>query len=172
LLIRAVEAMPCPVAAVAGADGRILAVNPAWDRTAGAEAPFGTVGKAVGDLFPAAADAAAEVIRGAGPVTRRGLPRSAGPDGVTTWWDLDLVPHPDGADVVLVIARDVTDHVLARREAEDAREALEPIGTRLRLAQEAAGIGTWEWDATTDRQAWSPEQFRLHGLDPAARQST
>lgn len=56
-----------------------------------------------------------------------------------------------------------------RREAEEAREALAPVDARLRLAQEAAGIGTWEWLSPDDRQSWSPQQFRLHGLERAAR---
>ncbi len=68
---------------------------------------------------------------------------------------------------MLITARDVTEYVLARRDAEDTRAAIEPIDARLRLAQEAAGIGTWEWQATSDRQSWSPQQFRLYGLDPA-----
>ena len=121
----------------------------------------------LGDLFPDAAGAASEVLRGAGPVSRRALPLAGGPSGAATWWDLDLAPHSEAPDLVLITARDVTEYVLARRDAEDTRAAMEPIDARLRLAQEAAGIGTWEWQAASDRQSWSPQQFRLHGLDPA-----
>jgi len=38
---------------------------------------------------------------------------------------------------------------------------------RRRLAQEAGGIGTFEWDPHSGRVEWSPEMFRLHGMDPA-----
>lgn len=38
---------------------------------------------------------------------------------------------------------------------------------RLRLAQEAAGIGTWDWTAGSRDVRWSPEQYALFGLDPA-----
>ncbi len=30
-----------------------------------------------------------------------------------------------------------------------------------------SGIGTWDWDAATDRWAWSDEVFRIRGFDPA-----
>nr|WP_294520695.1 PAS domain-containing protein [uncultured Rhodopila sp.] len=122
------------------------------------------MGQPIGRFFP---DAGGLVAEPPAPAAGRAVLLAAAPGVAATWWDLDIVPHPDAAGVVLLTAREATDRVLARREAEDAREALEPIGNRLRLAQEAAGIGTWEWDGATDAMAWSPEQFRLHGIDPA-----
>jgi hypothetical protein len=68
---------------------------------------------------------------------------------------------------VLITARDVTEYVRARRDAEETRAAIEPIHAWLRLAQEAAGIGTREGQAASERQPSSPQQFRLYGLDPA-----
>lgn len=38
---------------------------------------------------------------------------------------------------------------------------------RLRMAQEAAGVGVFETDLTTGRTHWSAEMFRLYGVDPA-----
>ncbi len=166
LLPRIVQTLPCPIAVV-GSDGRVHASNGAWDRMARPNESGSEIGLHLGDLFPDAASAAIEVLRGAGPVSRRALPLAGGPSGAATWWDLDLAPHSDAPDQVLVTARDVTGYVLARRDAEDSRAAVEPIDARLRLAQEAAGIGTWEWQAASDRQSWSPQQFRLYGLDPA-----
>nr|WP_294546405.1 PAS domain-containing protein [uncultured Rhodopila sp.] len=164
ILPRVVEALPCAVAAAGVGDGRIRAANAAWISQIQAGACVAPPGLALEALFPEAGDL---MNAPSGGTARRALRLAASPGGAATWWDLDIVPHPDAHGVVLVTAHDATDRVLARREAEDAREAIEPIGNRLRLAQEAAGIGTWEWDGAADTMAWSPEQFRLHGVDPA-----
>ena len=46
-------------------------------------------------------------------------------------------------------------------------QALAESEAQLRLAQEAAGIGTWEWDAASRLIRWSDEQYALFGLDAA-----
>jgi PAS domain S-box-containing protein len=40
-------------------------------------------------------------------------------------------------------------------------------GEMLRLAQEAGGICSWQWDVKTGALRWSDSCHRLHGLDPA-----
>jgi PAS domain S-box-containing protein len=65
------------------------------------------------------------------------------------------------------------------REAAEAREALRVEATRraaaealreseehLRLAQEAGGVGTWEWDPVRGVATCSEGYRRLYGLDP------
>lgn len=47
-------------------------------------------------------------------------------------------------------------------------EALRRAEERLRLAQEAAHAGTWEWDAHTRQLSWSEVSERLHGLAPGS----
>ena len=48
------------------------------------------------------------------------------------------------------------------RSPDDLRSQEE----HLRLAQEAGGIGTWEWDLLTGRMRWSDQMFRNLGLTP------
>jgi PAS domain S-box-containing protein len=60
------------------------------------------------------------------------------------------------------ILQDIT----ARKRSE---QALAESEARLRLAQEAAEMGVYERDLATGRALWSPEMFRLWGLDPAGR---
>jgi len=48
-----------------------------------------------------------------------------------------------------------------------AEAALSAGEARLRLAQEVAGVGTWEWDPDTGAMVWSPEQHALFGTSPA-----
>jgi PAS domain S-box-containing protein len=70
---------------------------------------------------------------------------------------------------------------LAQLEAENARlaRALAEAGAQddaarrdneawLRLAQEAGGICSWQWDVATDSLTWSDSCHGLHGMDPAS----
>jgi PAS domain S-box-containing protein len=78
------------------------------------------------------------------------------------WIDLHVYPSVDG---VSVFFRDIT----KRKVAE---EALRLGAKRLQLAQEAAGVGTWEWDIAPQQLYWSPEVYRLYGVDPAVQGPT
>ena len=53
--------------------------------------------------------------------------------------------------------------VTQRKQME---EALREANERLVLAQQSAGAGIWDWDMATGQLNWSPELFRLFGLDP------
>jgi PAS domain S-box-containing protein len=56
----------------------------------------------------------------------------------------------------------------AMADALEARSAaLAESEARLRLAQEAGGIGSWAWDVRTNGLHWSESCHRLHGTDPA-----
>jgi PAS domain S-box-containing protein len=83
-------------------------------------------------------------------------------------WETSLVPirDPGTGRIVRLLgsARDITE----RKEAE---QALRLGAKRLQLAQEAAGIGTWEWDVATEELYWSAEAYRLFGVDPTVRGS-
>lgn len=52
----------------------------------------------------------------------------------------------------------------------ETQMALAESDARLRLAQEAVGIGTWEWFPATRSLNWSSKMIELWGFDPAAGQ--
>ncbi len=52
-------------------------------------------------------------------------------------------------------------------EARLAEQALRSSEERLRLAQEAGGVGSWEWDIASGALHWSESCYRLHGIDPS-----
>ena len=62
---------------------------------------------------------------------------------------------------IFVLAVDLTERVVSRRRLEESEE-------RFRLAQEAAEIGTWEWDPVKNSRTLSPEMHRMYGTDPNA----
>jgi PAS domain S-box-containing protein len=44
--------------------------------------------------------------------------------------------------------------------------------SRMKLALEAARVGTWEWEIGSNRTSWSPENYTLMGLAPGAGLAT
>ena len=73
------------------------------------------------------------------------------------WIDLHAYPSLEG---VSVFFRDIT-------ERKSVELALQRSMKYLQLAQEAAGVGTWELDIATGELTWSPELYRLFGVDPS-----
>ncbi len=74
------------------------------------------------------------------------------------------VPFRDAAGGIagiVVTGFDVTEQVKGRL-------ALEVATRRLEAAQSVAGIGIFEWELPSDAMYWSPEVFKLLGLEPNA----
>ena len=78
------------------------------------------------------------------------------------YYEAKIYPSTDG---VTIFYGDLT-------EKHRIETALAGIEARLRLAQEAAGIGVWEYDSAENAIIWSPEQYALYGIEPAAGPQT
>ncbi|MGC2300829.1 MAG: PAS domain-containing protein, partial [Acidobacteriaceae bacterium] len=83
--------------------------------------------------------------------------------GVTDEAYFDFVCQPirdtEGTvDGILIHCVEVTDKVAARKAIEETAE-------RFQLAQAAAQIGTWEWDAVENTRSLSPELHRIFGTE-------
>jgi PAS domain S-box-containing protein len=70
-----------------------------------------------------------------------------------------------GRDCALSILRNITEE---KTERELARLNVE----RLRLTQQAAHAGSWDWNLATGELSWSDELYRLLGFDPGSRRPT
>jgi PAS domain S-box-containing protein len=54
-------------------------------------------------------------------------------------------------------------------DRKSAQQSLEESEVRLELAQEAAGVGVWDWDLRTGAVHWSKELFKTFGLESDSR---
>ncbi len=70
------------------------------------------------------------------------------------------IPAPDAGLWFVCMDVDIT-------ERKKAEQTLQERETFLRLAQEAAHVGSWEWDLTSNRFKWSDELARMHGISVA-----
>ena len=82
-------------------------------------------------------------------------------DGSLVWGRLNISllksrPSP----LVIAIVEEITD----KKTAEEALRASEE---RLRLAQQVARIGTFEWNIQTGVNTWTPELEEMYGLPPS-----
>lgn len=80
-------------------------------------------------------------------------------DGIYRWHKLIMIPVRRNGTVVewLGTALDIEDIVTARNTLEQTTDLL-------RLAQEAAGAGVWQWNLDEDVVHNSPESARMHGI--------
>jgi PAS domain S-box-containing protein len=84
------------------------------------------------------------------------------PDGALRWLMLraEMLFADDGTPARAVgVLIDITD-----RKATE--EALRTSEARLKVALRAAGAGVFEWDVQGGKLEWSPELYRLYGIDP------
>ena len=85
-------------------------------------------------------------------------------DGSLIWGRLSI-SLLKGHQLVVAMVEDITD----RRRTEEALHASEE---RLRLAQLAARIGTFEWNIQSGVSVWTPELQALYGLPPGGHDGT
>lgn len=132
--------------------------------------PEDLVGRRLGDLVADPGDRVSLVgwLSGSsgGGLWRREVPVRR-QDGETFLARLIATPLPAtaGGPGLVVVAEDVTE----LRAAEAEQRAAD---RRLRLALEAAQLGTWHWDAATGRNLWDRRLEQIYGLPPGGFEET
>ena len=155
---------PAAIGLMYGPEHRWTYVNDYYVRVTGRNSPADFIGKTLEESLP---ETETQVFRKlldevyqtgepyVGHEMRVSLNRPPQPS--ETYFDFVYQPVWNSAgevEGILVHAVDVTDKVLARRAIAESEE-------RLRLAQNAAQVGTWEWDALHDTRSLSPELHQL-----------
>jgi two-component system, cell cycle sensor histidine kinase and response regulator CckA len=144
-------------------DGKYLLANPAAARFVG-RADGDVVGRTDAELFDP--DSARWVSERDRQVMTAGVAETNVEDlsaaGVTRTYLATKAPYRDenGAVIgVIGITRDVT-------ELKRSQESLRASDERLRLALRGAGGGAWDWNLDTGDIWWSPELYKLWGVQP------
>ena len=148
-------------------DGEVLAMSRAWTALSGytrADIPNfrAWLDQAYG---PAADQAEAEVVLlfdGTRETQEELVIRTR--DGESRIWSFTAAAPgrlPDGRRYLVTMANDVTER---RQAEEDLRDSQE----RLRMAVDATGLGTWDFNPVTGRMNWSARCKEIHGLPPDA----
>jgi len=159
--------------AVLDGKGNIIAVNEPWRRFARENGIAETVGtvEQVNYLEVTARSslhssrATADICRGLEDVLggRRPSFQAEYPCDSPTeprWFRMHILALRNGQQGAVVTHEDITVEKLALDSLRQAHDLLN-------FAQQGAGAGVWEWDLVSGALTWSPELFRLYGLDPA-----
>jgi len=150
-------------------DMRYLAVSHRWKLDYGL-GDRDLVGLSHYDVFPDIPERWKAAHRSGldGQVVRIDEDRFERADGSVQWLRWEICPwYLSGGEVggIAILTEDVTEKKLAD-------EALRTSERRLRIAQEGAQVGLWEWDLRKDQLYWSPEYERLYGIAPGGMRST
>lgn len=162
---------PAGIGCVTGPDHYWTYVNDAYVRLSGRSSAADFLGKTVRESmpemepqgFPERLDqvyATGEAFVGRELKARVNRSASGQPD--EGYFDFEYRPMRDchgNVEGIFIFAVEVTAKVMARKLAEESSE-------RLRLAQAAAQIGSWEWDPIQGRSQLSPELHRILGTSP------
>ncbi len=161
---------PTAIAFLSGADYRFSYANDLYVRAVGRSKTSELIGKPIREVLPEFEDSGIfrlldDVCR-TGSAQRKsdfkvGLQRGYAGETEPRYFDFLLQPTFDLSgkfEGIFFVAVDLTDRVLSRRAVEVSEE-------RLRLAQEAAQIGTWEWDPVENTRTLSPEMHRMYGTE-------
>lgn len=149
-------------------DMRYLAVSDRWKQDYGL-VDRELVGLSHYEVFPDIPDRWKSAHRSglAGQVVRIDDDRFERADGSVQWLRWEVCPwylSEGTVGGIAILTEDVTEKKLAD-------EALRTSERRLRIAQEGAHVGLWEWDLRKDQLYWSPEYERLYGIAPGGMRS-
>ena len=80
-------------------------------------------------------------------------------------WNNSVISEGENVQFIVSVGIDIT-------EKEKIRTQLRHSEETMKNAQQAAHIGTWDWDIETGKLVWSEEIFNIFGVDPDAFRGT
>lgn len=142
-------------------------VNPAWEKKSGlkAEEVLNIQAENIPKVpFPAVPEYTEKLSY----VFETGIPQTIGFNWTNVYneelyLEYSIVPEydKDGKTIgILAVGRDLTERKRADEEIRKSEIAL-------REAQQLGRLGSWDWDAKTDKIIWSQEYYHIYGFDPS-----
>jgi PAS domain S-box-containing protein len=131
-----------------------LDVNPAFEFLTGLR---GVAGKKISELIPGVLESDPGLIERYARVARRGAPErfETYVESFGHWFDISAYSPAPGEFVALF-------HIITERKRVE--EELRVSEERLRMAQQAARVGSFNWDIQSGVNTWSAELEALYGL--------
>jgi PAS domain S-box-containing protein len=116
-------------------------------------------GKNISEVVPGIREADPRLFEIYGRVASTGIPErfEMFVESMNEWFSVSVYSPQDGYFV------SIFDVITDRKQAEDT---LRKTGDMLKMSQEAAHVGSWDWDMRTETLNWSEEFFTLFGLPP------
>ena len=152
----------------------IVLYNDAYSQALGERRPV-ALGKPLRESWPEIWDVlgvhAQSVLQSGRALTTDQLPLAMRRQGrlEESFWIYTLTPLNDEDGAVLgcyVTALETTSQILAERERRTAEASILRNEEQLRLATEAAEVGLWDVDVTTDTLFWPPRVKAMFGISP------
>ncbi len=146
-----------------GDDGRLIlaGANPAAERMMGVE-HRSLVGKTIEEVFPSLGNS--EVLNihrkvARGEIGSQAFEMPYKDTHIFGFYDVRVFRTSPG--MIASIFVDIT-------ERKQAEQELRAYSHRLAVATEAAVMGVWEWDVTTNAATWDDRMFEIYGLSRTA----
>jgi PAS domain S-box-containing protein len=181
-LLELFEDIPVAICVTAGREHRFAYTNARYRRVLvpdGDDPADRTIAELFGDgLDPEIFRLRDQVYAEGRLMTGSELRVATGADAAPLYFDITYFPLRGDDDTtagILTFAVDVTDKVVARREAERRAEEEKARAVevsldreRLALAVDATDLGIWDWNTQTNETHWSERQKEIWGLEPDA----
>jgi PAS domain S-box-containing protein len=151
---------------IASSDGRFLRLNPAWERLLGHPMVQLEGSNLLDFVHPDDKVATVGALQqlGGGQTVIDFTNRYRNADGSWRWLEWRSVPDKHG--LIYAVARDVTLRQQAELSLRAAERAVARSREQLLSVAELAHIGHFTVDFATEKVTWTPEYYRIVGLDP------